>query len=80
MVLVQGVSSGERMDFTVRKSVELGVAEIHPVLAHASVAGPTRVRVVRHAIGPTGKAAMGLEVLWQRAEDAARDASGVFAL
>jgi hypothetical protein len=50
------------------------------VLAHSSVAGHTLVRVVRHAIGPTGKAAMGLEVLWQRAEDAARDASGVFAL
>src|SRR2546430_4072601 len=28
VVLVQGVSSGERMDFTVRKAVELGVAEI----------------------------------------------------
>src|SRR5215213_7087465 len=40
MVLVQGVSSGERMDFTVRKSVELGVAEIHPVLASSSVARP----------------------------------------
>src|SRR5512145_2170236 len=26
--LVQGVSSAERMDFTVRKAVELGVAEI----------------------------------------------------
>src|SRR3954470_17284301 len=26
VVLVQGVSSGERMDFTVRKAVELGVA------------------------------------------------------
>src|SRR5213075_357867 len=40
MVLVQGVSAGERMDFTVRKSVELGVAEIHPVLAASSVARP----------------------------------------
>jgi hypothetical protein len=50
------------------------------VLAHSSVAGHTLVRVVRHAIGPTGKAAMGLEVLWQRAEDATRDASGVFTL
>jgi 16S rRNA (uracil1498-N3)-methyltransferase len=38
--LVQGVSSGERMDFTVRKAVELGVAEIWPVLAEASVARP----------------------------------------
>lgn len=40
MVLVQGVSSGERMDFTVRKAVELGVAEIHPLLAASSVARP----------------------------------------
>jgi len=40
MVLVQGVSAGERMDFTVRKSVELGVAEIQPVLAASSVARP----------------------------------------
>ena len=49
VVLVQGVSSGERMDFTVRKSVELGVAEIHPVLAHASVARPKGERAAaRH--------------------------------
>jgi 16S rRNA (uracil1498-N3)-methyltransferase len=38
--LVQGMSSGERMDFTVRKAVELGVAEIWPVLAESSVARP----------------------------------------
>jgi len=38
--LVQGVSSGERMDFTVRKAVELGVAEIWPLLAESSVARP----------------------------------------
>jgi 16S rRNA (uracil1498-N3)-methyltransferase len=40
MVLVQGVSSGERMDFTIRKAVELGVAEVRPVLGAASVARP----------------------------------------
>jgi 16S rRNA (uracil1498-N3)-methyltransferase len=40
MVLVQGVSAGERMDFTVRKGVELGVAEIQPVLAASSIARP----------------------------------------
>ena len=40
VVLVQGVSSGERMEFTIRKAVELGVAEIRPVLAAASVARP----------------------------------------
>jgi 16S rRNA (uracil1498-N3)-methyltransferase len=40
VVLVQGVSSGERMEFTIRKAVELGVAEIQPVLAAGSVARP----------------------------------------
>ncbi len=40
VILIQGVSSGERMEFTIRKAVELGVAEVHPVLARASVARP----------------------------------------
>ena len=49
IVLVQGVSSGERMDFTIRKAVELGVAEVHPVLAAASVARPKGERAAaRH--------------------------------
>src|SRR5689334_16699271 len=42
VVLVQGVSAGERMDFTVRKSVELGVAEIpvvHPMIAASDYRG-----------------------------------------
>src|SRR5688572_26872826 len=40
VTLLQGVSSAERMDFTVRKAVELGVAEIQPLLAARSVARP----------------------------------------
>ena len=40
MTLVQGVSAGEKMDSTVRKAVELGVAEVQPVLAARSVARP----------------------------------------
>jgi 16S rRNA (uracil1498-N3)-methyltransferase len=40
VTLVQAVSAGERMDSTVRKAVELGVAEIQPVLATRSVARP----------------------------------------
>ena len=40
MALVQGVSSSDRMDYTMRKAVELGVASIHPVLATRSVARP----------------------------------------
>src|SRR5438105_6168134 len=50
MVLVQGVSAGERMDFTVRQRVELGVAELQPVLAASSVARPKGERAAaRHA-------------------------------
>lgn len=50
MVLAQGISSGERMDFTVRKSVELGVAEIQPLLTASSVARPKGERAAaRHA-------------------------------
>ena len=40
VTLVQAVSAGDRMDFTIRKSVELGVAEIQPILAARSVARP----------------------------------------
>ena len=40
ITLVQGVSSGERMDSTLRKAVELGVAEVQPVLTARSVARP----------------------------------------
>jgi 16S rRNA (uracil1498-N3)-methyltransferase len=50
LVLAQGISSGERMDFTVRKSVELGVAEIQPLLAASTVARPKGERATaRHA-------------------------------
>ena len=37
ITLVQAVSSGERMDFTLQKSVELGVAEIRPVISERCV-------------------------------------------
>jgi 16S rRNA (uracil1498-N3)-methyltransferase len=40
VTLVQGVSAGEKMDSTVRKAVELGVAAIQPVFAARSVARP----------------------------------------
>jgi 16S rRNA (uracil1498-N3)-methyltransferase len=40
VTLVQGVSAGEKMDSTVRKAVELGVAEVQPILATRSVARP----------------------------------------
>jgi len=37
IVLGQALSSGERMDYTVQKAVELGVAAIHPLAAARSV-------------------------------------------
>lgn len=37
VTLVQAVSSGEKMDFTVQKAVELGVAALQPVLSARSV-------------------------------------------
>src|SRR5258706_4972624 len=37
VTLVQGVSSGEKMDFTIQKAVELGVAAIQPLLSEKSV-------------------------------------------
>lgn len=37
IVLVQGLSSGERMDFTLQKAVELGIASIQPVAMERSV-------------------------------------------
>ena len=37
VTLAQGVSRGERMDYTVQKAVELGVMEIIPVLTERSV-------------------------------------------
>lgn len=37
LVLVQGVSRGERMDYTVQKAVELGVSRIIPVMTERTV-------------------------------------------
>lgn len=37
LVLVQGIASGERMDWVVEKAVELGVGALHPVAAERSI-------------------------------------------
>ncbi len=37
VTLAQGVSSGERMDFTLQKAVELGVAAIQPLVTSRSI-------------------------------------------
>jgi 16S rRNA (uracil1498-N3)-methyltransferase len=44
VTLVQGVSTGEKMDFTVQKAVELGVRAIHPVFSAKSVVRPSADR------------------------------------
>ena len=37
VMLVQGISSGERMDYTLQKAVELGISAIQPITAKRSV-------------------------------------------
>ncbi|MDH4189335.1 MAG: 16S rRNA (uracil(1498)-N(3))-methyltransferase [Betaproteobacteria bacterium] len=37
ITLVQGISSGERMDLTIQKAVELGVKALQPVLSEKSI-------------------------------------------
>ena len=37
VTLVQAVSSGERMDYTIQKAVELGVSHVQPVISQRSV-------------------------------------------
>jgi 16S rRNA (uracil1498-N3)-methyltransferase len=64
VTLVQGLSSGERMDFTVQKAVELGVAAIQPVAAEKSV-----VRL-------SGERAEARRAHWQRVAIAACEQCG----
>lgn len=45
--LAQGISSGERMDYTLQKSVELGVAAIQPLALRRSVVKLTSERAER---------------------------------
>ena len=51
VTLVQGVSSGERMDYTIQKAVELGVAAIQPLVTKKGVVrleGERALARVRH--------------------------------
>ena len=51
ILLVQGISSGERMDYTLQKAVELGVAAIQPIQAERSVVkltGERREKRMQH--------------------------------
>ena len=49
ILLLQGISKGERMDFAVQKSTELGVAEIFPVYTQFSVVKLDAERAKRRA-------------------------------
>ena len=64
VTLVQGVSAGDKMDSTLRKAVELGVAEVQPVLAVRSVARPK------------GERAGGRRAHWQKVVIAACEQCG----
>lgn len=59
VMLAQGISSGERMDYTLQKVVELGVAAIQPIAARRSVvklAGERADRRVAHWQGVVASA------------------------
>jgi 16S rRNA (uracil1498-N3)-methyltransferase len=59
VMLAQGISSGERMDYTLQKAVELGVAAIQPIAARRSViklAGERADRRVVHWQGVVASA------------------------
>jgi 16S rRNA (uracil1498-N3)-methyltransferase len=64
VALAQGVSAGEKMDSTLRKAVELGVAEVQPLLAARSVARPK------------GERAEGRRAHWQKVVIAACEQCG----
>jgi 16S rRNA (uracil1498-N3)-methyltransferase len=64
LTLVQGVAAGEKMDNTLRKAVELGVAVVQPVLAARSVARPK------------GERAEGRRAHWQKVVIAACEQCG----
>ena len=49
VTLAQAISSGERMDYTIQKAVELGAAAIQPLVAHRSVVRLSAERADRRA-------------------------------
>lgn len=49
ITLVQGISRGQRMDYTLEKSVELGVTRVVPVVMERSHGAPAGERVARKA-------------------------------
>ncbi|MDP2239912.1 MAG: 16S rRNA (uracil(1498)-N(3))-methyltransferase [Burkholderiales bacterium] len=49
VTLAQGISSGDRMDFTIQKAVELGVVAIRPLASHRSVVRLDAARALKRA-------------------------------
>ncbi len=47
LILAQGISSSERMDFTIQKAVELGIAVVQPLATERSVVKLTNERAAR---------------------------------
>ena len=61
VTLIQAVQSGEKMDYTVQKTVELGVSHIVPVDSRRSVARVTGERAARRVAHWQGVAAAACE-------------------
>lgn len=61
VMLAQGISSGERMDYTLQKAVELGVVAIQPIAARRSVVKLAGERVDRRVAHWQGVAASACE-------------------
>ncbi len=49
ITLVQGISRGQRMDYTLEKAVELGVSTVVPVVMERTQAAPAGERIARKA-------------------------------
>src|SRR5215212_9566566 len=50
VTLAQGISSGERMDYTIQKAVELGVAAIQPLTTERSVVRLDEARAAKRVV------------------------------
>ena len=80
-VLAQGISSGERMDYTVQKCVELGISAIQPLTTQRSVVRLTSERADKRVAHWQSVAASACEQCWPqsvacRPAGAAADAAG----
>jgi len=47
ITLLQGISSGDRMDYTIQKAVELGVKQIQPIATERSVVKLNQERMIK---------------------------------